>query len=178
MACVSCPTNAQSTAAVQPLQLGSVLPDVSGETITGSPIHLLGVVNGKIAVVMFSFSKGGGEDARAWNEHLNREYSGNSSVACSTVIELQAAPRLLRGIIKSALGRDMPPYIRERTIITYKDEALWKRRLAVTDSGHAYVLVLGEDGRVRWRSSKAFNDIEFGDLERKVLGQLRTVRSR
>lgn len=161
--------------AVQPLQLGSVLPDVSGETLPGSPIRLRGLLNGKIAIVVFSFSKGGGEDARVWNEHLDRDYSGNPSVACSTVIQLQDAPRLLRGIIKSALSREMPPYIRDRTIVTYQDEALWKQRLGVTDPGHAYVLVLGKDGQIRWRSSKAFSGFEFGGLERSVLGQLRNA---
>lgn len=165
--------SAQSTVAVQPLQLGSVLPDVSGQTLSGSPTHLRGVLNEKIAVVVFSFTKGGGEDARVWNERLDHDYSGNQSVACSTVIELQEAPRLLRGIIKSALSREMPTYIRDRVIVTYQDEALWKRRLGVTDPEHAYVLVLGEGGQIRWRSSRAFSDVEFGGLERNVLLQLR-----
>ena len=107
--CVYPLASAQSMVAVQPLPLGSVLPDVSGETLSGSPIHIRGALNGKVAVVVFSFSKDGGEDAQIWNEHLSHEYSENPSITCSTVIELQDAPRLLRGIIKSALSRDMPP---------------------------------------------------------------------
>lgn len=176
--CTSYPTEAQSAPGAQVLPLGSVLPDVSGETLTGSPNHVLDLVNGRVAIVIFSFSKDGGKDAQNWNEHLNREYSGNPSVACSTVIELQDAPRLLRGIIKSALSRDMPPYIRERTIVTYQDEALWKRRLGVTDPGRAYVLVLGEGHQILWRSSKAFTALEFDNLESSVLQQLRNARVR
>jgi hypothetical protein len=163
----------QSTTAVRSLQPGSVLPDVSGETISGGPSHLLGLLNGKVAIVTFSFSKAGGEDAKLWNEHFDHEWSGNPSVACSTVIELQDAPKLLRGIIKSALSRDMPAYVRSRIIVTYQDEALWKRRLGVTDNGHAYVLVLGENDEIRWRSTGAFNASEFGELEKTVREQLR-----
>lgn len=69
----------------------------------------------------------------------------------------------------------LPLNVIER-IVTYQGEALWKRRLGVIDPGHAYILVLGKNGRIRWRSATAFSGFEFGDLVRSVLEQLRNVR--
>ena len=78
-----------------------------------------------------------------------------ANVAGSTVIMLEAAPRL-RGIIVSELKKNMPPSMRDRTIVLYRSEKLWKQRLAVADDSHAYVLLLGPDGHMRWRRSRCF----------------------
>jgi hypothetical protein len=48
--------------------------------------------------------------------------------------------------------------MRDTTIVSYQNEDVWKQRLAVADESHAYVLVLGPDGHLRWRNSGAFNE--------------------
>ena len=139
---------------------------------SGGSLRLSDVVAGKTPVVVFSFSKTAGKDARLWNVHLDKDYGSNRLVAGSTVIMLEAAPRLLRGIIVSALKSNMPPSMRDRTIVSYQNEELWKRRLAVADDSHAYVLLLGPDGHMRWRNSAAFSDAEYTELKNKVQEEL------
>ena len=92
---------AQAQSATLALNLGDVLPDISGQTPSGGSLRLSDVVAGKTSVVVFSFSKTAGKDARLWNDHLYKDYGSNRLVAGSTVIMLEAAPRLLRGIIVS-----------------------------------------------------------------------------
>jgi hypothetical protein len=124
---------AQAQSATSGLNLGDTLPDISGQTPSGGSLRLSDVVAGKTSVVVFSFSKTAGKDARLWNEHLYKDYGSNRLVAGSTVIMLEAAPLLLRGIIVSELKKNMPPSMRDRTIVLYQDEKLWKQRLAVAD---------------------------------------------
>jgi len=163
---------ARAQSARSALSLGDILPDVSGQTPSGGSLRLSDVVAGKTSVVVFSFSKTAGKDARLWNVHLDKDYGSNRLVAGSTVIMLEAAPRLLRGIIVSALKSNMPPSMRDRTIVSYQNEELWKRRLAVADDSHAYVLLLGPDGHMRWRNSAAFSDAEYTELKNKVQEEL------
>jgi len=163
---------AQTQSAASGLSLGDILPDVSGQTPSGGSLRLSDIVAGKTSVVVFSFSKTAGKDARFWNDHLFKDYGSNRLVAGSTVIMLEAAPRLLRGIIVSELKRNLPPSMRDTTIVSYQNEELWKQRLAVADDSHAYVLLLERDGRIRWRNSGAFSDAEYTELKDKVQGQL------
>lgn len=86
-------TQAQSES---PVHVGDALPDVIGQDLFGSPTHLSTEVSGKVAVVVFSFSKSGGKDAQLWNRELLRDFGSDRSVELSTVIMLESAPRLLR----------------------------------------------------------------------------------
>ena len=171
----SLPTQAQSVA---PLHVGDLLPEVIGQSLSGTPAHLSTVIVGKVAVVVFSFSKAGGKDTQLWNRNLVRDFGSEGSVALSTEIMLEAAPRLLRGIIVSRLKSDMPPSLRGSTIVSYENEKLWKQRLRVADDSHAYVLLLGPDGRIRWMNSGALGDTEYKELKTKIHDSfmLRTMR--
>lgn len=169
---------AQAQSATSALNLGDILPDVSGQTPSGGSLRLSDVVAGKTSVVVFSFSKSAGKDARLWNDHLDKDYASNSLVAGSTVIMLEAVPRLLRGIIVSQLKNNMPASMRDRTIVSYQNEGLWKQRLGVADDSHAYVLLLGLDGHIRWRNSDAFGDAEYTELKNKVQEQLQFANQR
>jgi ATP10 protein len=162
--------SAQSTTTT--LNLGDVLPDVSGQTPSGGSLRLSDVIAAKASVVVFSFSKTAGKDARLWNDHLFKDYGSNRLVAVSTVIMLEAVPRLLRGIIVSELKSNLPPSMRDTTIVSYQNEDVWKQRLAVADESHAYVLVLGPDGHLRWRNSGALNEAQYTELKNKVQEQL------
>jgi hypothetical protein len=167
---------AQAQSATSALNLGDILPDVSGQTPSGGSLRLSDLVAGKTSVVVFSFSKTAGKDAQLWNDHLYKDYGSNPPVAGSTVIMLEAAPRLLRGIIVSKLKNNMPPSMRDRTVVSYQNEEVWKRRLALADDSRAYVLLLGSDGHIRWRNSGAFSDGEYTELKKRVLRELANQR--
>lgn len=168
-------TWAQSTAA--PLRVGDSLPDVAGQNLLGSQTHLSTLTTGKVAVVVFSFSKAGGKDTQLWNRQVLRDFGSNHSVTLSTVIMLESAPRLLRGVIVSGIKNDMPVSLRDSTIVSYENEKLWKQCLAVTDDGRAYVLVLGKEGHILWMNSDAFGTAEYRDLTTKIQEQLHSAKA-
>lgn len=163
---------AQSAAA---LHLGDALPDVIGQNLSGSPAHLSTAVAGKFAVVVFSFSKAGGKDTQVWNKNLLRDFGSDHSVALASVIMLESAPRLLRGVIVSSLKKDMPSSLQNSTIVSYQDEKLWKQRLRVADDSHAYVLLLGQDGRIRGMNSGALSDAEYKEVKTKIEEQFQSA---
>ena len=67
----------------------------------------------------------------------------------------------------------------DHTVVLYKDETLWKQRLAVSDDERAYLFVLGPNGHIRWTNSSAFADAAYERLRATVLmleqGQLRVA---
>ena len=154
------------------LRVGDHLPDVAGQNLSGTPTHLSTVVGGKIAVVVFSFSKSGGKDTQIWDRQLVGDFGSSPSVALSTVIYLESAPRLLRGVIVSGVKNSIPPPLHTSTIVTYENEELWKQHLNVADDSRAYVVLLGRDRRIRWVNSGDFSDAEYKQLKDQIEKQL------
>lgn len=168
---------AMQAQSVAPLHVGDALPDVIGQNLSGTPARLSTKTAGKVAVVVFSFSKSGGKDTQLWNKNLLRDFGSDHSVELSTVIMLESAPRLLRGFIVSRLKNVMPPSLQSTTIVSYENEKLWKQRLGVADDSHAYVVILGPDGRIRWMNSGALSDTEYKELKTNIGKQLQSAKS-
>jgi hypothetical protein len=150
-----------------PLQLGEVLPMVTGETLSGKQLELPSADAGSTRVLMFSFSKAAGADSRLWSEHLAKE---TGPVLSFRVIMLESVPRLVRGMAVAGIKSGVPAADRNRTILVYKDEDAWKKRLSVTDDKHAYVVLIDGKGRVGWMSSGPFTDGGYAEL-RKALSK-------
>lgn len=170
------PTDASAQSATEVLHSGDVFPNISGQTTSGKPIQLSNVIAGKTAIVVFSFSKAAGQDAHRWNDLLSKDYCSDHSLACSTVIMLASAPRLLRGVIVSELSRTMPPSMRDETIVSYQNQDSWKHRLAVTDDSRAYVFLLDPSGHIQWRNSGAFSYAEYTKLKSEIHEELQFVK--
>jgi hypothetical protein len=148
---------------VSPLQGGQTLPQISGQALTGRSIELPPAASGKPAVVIFSFSKTAGNDARSWNERLSRDFP--KDVPSFTIIMLESVPKLFRGMALSGIKGSMPIAMQDRTLVLYRDETLWKQRLAFPEDSRAYVILLGPDGRIAWRSEGAFTEAPYAQLK-------------
>jgi hypothetical protein len=140
-----------------------MFPQFSGQTLTGKSMELPTAAMGKPAVVIFSFSKTAGKDARSWNERLSRDFP--KDVPSYTIILLESVPKLFRGMAVSGIKGSMPILLQDRTSVLYRDETLWKQRLAFSDDSRAYVILLGPDGRIRWSSEGAFTEPSYARLK-------------
>lgn len=155
---------------VSPPQEGQTFPQISGQALTGRSIELPAAVSGKPAVVIFSFSKTAGNDARSWNERLSRDFP--KDVLSFTIIMLESVPKLFRGMALSGIKGSMPIAMQDRTLVLYRDETLWKQRLAFSEDNHAYVLLLGPDGRIQWRSEGAFTEDAYAQVKERLTRML------
>ncbi len=139
-----------------------MFPQFSGETLTGKAMELPAAALGQPAVVVFSFSKAAGNDSRSWSERLSKDFA--NAVPIYTIIELESVPKLFRGMALSGIKSSMPLLLQERTIVLYRDEALWKQRLAFSDGNRAYVILLDPDGRMRWNNDGPFTEASYAQL--------------
>jgi hypothetical protein len=149
-----------------PLHIGDTFPEFSGRTLTGKSLALPAAGADKFVVLVFSFSRIAGKDARQWNERLSRDFS--TAISAYGVVLLESAPKLFRGMAVSGMKSSMPLSVQNRTIVLYRDEELWKQRLAVRDNRRAYVLLLGPSGNVCWVNSGAFSHIEYSRLKNQI----------
>jgi hypothetical protein len=151
------------TLAVHP---GQMFPQLSGQTLAGKPLELPAAIMGDPAVVIISFSKTAGNDARSWNERLSMDFP--KGVPSYTIILLESVPKLFRGLAVSNIKSSMPVLMQDRTIVLYSDEMLWKQRVAFSEDSRAYVIMLGSDGRILWRCEGAFSEPSYNQMKDQI----------
>lgn len=158
-------------AAEPPLHPGDLLPSFSGQTLTGKTLQLPAAASGEPAAIVFTFAKAASKDARLWNDHLSQDFA--TAALLYQAIELESAPRLVRGMALSGIKSAMPPDRQDRAVVLYQDEKLWRQRLAVSDVNRAYVVLLGADGRILSMNAGAFTDAEYSRLK----GEMKTPQT-
>jgi hypothetical protein len=129
-------------------------PVTEGETLTGKKVALPTVFAGRSVVLVFSFSRNAGEKVRDWLEPLLKEGRDAWSVA-----SLEAAPQLIRPIIRGGMRKDMTPALRERTIVLYKNDKAWRKSLDVdrVKDDAPVLIMLDAAGKPVWRHNGFFD---------------------
>lgn len=147
------------------LKPGDALPPLAGKTFAGKPLDLPISAAGKVAVVIFSFSRGGGRDAQNWSQHLTKD---DPHLPIYTAIFLESVPHLFRPMVVSAIRNGMPPIMLDQTLLLYQQQTSWVRRLDVTDESYACVVVLEQSGRIRWIALGPFAGSQYLQLRKEV----------
>jgi hypothetical protein len=146
------------------LRIGDLFPSLTGQSLSGKPIAVPDTSSSRFTAVVFGFSRAGGDDAGRWGERLVSDSATRGRVNTITVAELGGAPRLLRGMIASGIKRGTPLEARDRMMVLDHDDALWKRRLSVGETSHAYVVLIAPNGRVKWMSEGGYDEAGFARL--------------
>ena len=146
------------------LRIGDLFPSLVAPALSGKQIAVPDTTSSRFTAVLFGFSRAGGDDAGRWGERLVHDSATRGRVEVVTVAQLGGAPRLMRGFIASGIKRGTPPDARDRMMVLDRDDALWKRRLAVSETSYAYVVLLAPNGHLRWKSDGPFDEARFTRL--------------
>lgn len=143
------------------LKPGDTLPPLAAQALTGKWLDIASVPGGNPTVVVFSFSRAGGRDARLWTQRLMKD---DPHLAIYTVIFLESVPGLFRSVAVAGIKESMPSALQDRTILLYRDENLWKERLQVVNERRACVMLLGPTRRIQWMTLGPFADALYGEF--------------
>jgi hypothetical protein len=138
---------------------GQALPNTSGETLSGKSIVLANAIRGHAAVLVVGFSKDAGDGCGDWAKAMRGD-PALSGVMVYQVAMLGAAPAFIRGVIKSAMRKGMSAEEQDRFVVLTQEEPAWRSYFGVNGDKEPYVVLMGADGRVRWRGHGAAKDLE------------------
>src|SRR5215831_18882347 len=88
------------------LHPGDLLPDLTGQTLSGQPITLSSATR-SAHVVVFSFTHASAGDSRLWIDHVTQD-AQDARTEVFQVIELESAPRLVRGMASAGIRSATP----------------------------------------------------------------------
>jgi hypothetical protein len=146
------------------------LPVTPAETLAGRKLEFPTALAGKPAVCVFGFSKEAGDRTKVWMTRLSQDGINAWSVA-----ELEAAPALVRGMIRSSMRKGTPQPLLERSLILTKDAKAWKHAVAAKQDNLPVVVLLDGAGRVLWTYEGLFDDERYRELKTK-LGEASAAR--
>jgi hypothetical protein len=136
----------------------SALPAFEGETLTGRKLSMPGAVHGHPALLAVCFTHASGPHCTEWGKRLESEFKSNGDLERYTVVFLEDAPRLVRGMAKSGIKSGVPKEEYDHYLIVTEHEKETKDAVHFQTPDDAYLLLLGTDGTVRWTSHGAVND--------------------
>jgi hypothetical protein len=139
------------------------LPVTPAETLTGQKLEFPTALAGKPAVCVFGFSKEAGDRTKVWMTRLSQDGINAWSVA-----DLQGAPALVRGMIRSGMRKGTPPQLLERSLILTRDEKAWKHAVESKHDNLPVVVLLDATGRVLWTYEGVFGDEPYRELKTRL----------
>jgi hypothetical protein len=128
------------------------MPETEGETLAGTKIRFPSMLQGKPAVLVFSFSKEAGEKVPGWMKPLLERNENAYSVA-----NLEAAPRFIRGMIRRGMRGMMPAEHQARGLVLTQNEKAWRALLNVKDDKIPWVARVDASGKIVQQWSGAFD---------------------
>ena len=101
--------------------------DFSPEALrkNGKPIVLADAVHGHVTAIVAGFSREGGTHCGEWVKALHAD-AALANVDVYQVAMLAGAPGFIRGMIKSAMKKGVPPAQQDHFVVLTEDEKLWR----------------------------------------------------
>jgi len=139
---------------VSHLLAGDSLPLLTGHSLSGDAVELPSEARGRRAVILFSFSREGGQRAKDWIQHLSLEIPG---VSIYSVVFLETVPGPFRGVVASGIKSRTPQQQQGRTLLVYTKTNAWKQQLQSCDLEDVCVLLLKPDSHIGWMTGGSFS---------------------
>ena len=144
------------------------IPSSHAETLTGQKLEFPAALRGKPAVCVFGFSKDAGDLTKIWMTRLNQD-----GVNAWSVAELEKAPSLVRGMIRSSMRKGTPQSLLEHSLILTKDTDLWERAVSANGDRLPVVVLFDADGQILWKYQGAFGDEPYRELKDRLAAAAR-----
>lgn len=122
------------------------MPKIEGENLAGQKVLLPDAAAGKVAVLIFGFTKASKGPTSAWADKLNADFGTRPDFTLYQLPVLEDVPRLLRGVVISGIKKGVAENTREHFVPILRDEAELKKVVHYQEPNEAYLVVLGRTG--------------------------------
>ena len=136
----------------------SPLPGFEAETLSGKKLTMPGAVQGHRTVLNVGFTHASGPHCTDWAKRLETEFKNNTALERYSVIFLEDAPRLVRGMAKSGIKSGVAKEDYDHYLIVTEHEKEVKAAAGFSAPDDAYLVLLGPDGSIRWKFHGAVTD--------------------
>ena len=145
-------------------QADQPLPRIEGESFADQKVVLPDAARGKIAVLIFGFTKASKEPTSAWANKIQAEFGVRSGFVLYQLPVLESVPRLIRGMVISSIKKGVTESMRAHFIPILRNEAELKELVSYKAPDDAYLVVLDPNGQVVLQTSGQFSEGAYGEF--------------
>ncbi len=143
------------------------MPHIEGESLSGHKVALPEAAAGKVAVLIFGFSRASKEQTGPWADRLDKDL-GQADVDVYQLPEIQEAPRFVRGMIISGMRKGVAENKRDHFVVLAQDEDELKKLVSCTEADDAYLVLLDRQGRMVRQTHGAASPERVGEIEKAI----------
>jgi hypothetical protein len=149
-------------------QTGADLPKIEGQSLAGNHIVLPAAASGKIAVLIFGFSKASKTANNAWAHKISHDFTGQSALLIYQLPVIEGAPRFIRGMIVSSMRKEVPENARDHFVPLVQGERELKTFVHYKEPDDAYLVVLDRSGKVIKQAHGPLNEATYAQIREEI----------
>jgi hypothetical protein len=134
------------------------MPKTEGESLAGNKVVLPDAAAGKVAVLVFGFTKASKTPTSAWAAKLRADFETRPGFELYQLPVLEDVPRLIRGMVISGMKKGMAENKQDHFVPILQGEAELKKFVHYSQADDAYLVVLGRAGNVLEQTHGALED--------------------
>ncbi len=141
---------------------------VEGESLSGHKVVLPEAAKGKVAVLIFGFTRASKAPTSEWVKKLSADFGTRAGFELYQLPVLEDVPRLFRGMAISGMKKGTPENMRDHFVPLLQGEAELKRLVGYREVDDAYVLLLDRGGNIIRQTHGAFTDQNYLALQTAI----------
>jgi hypothetical protein len=149
-------------------QASPTMPTIEGESFAGRKVRLPDATRGKIAVLIFGFTKASKEPTSAWGAKIQSDLGSRAGFEIYQLPVLEDVPRFIRGMVISSIKKGVPESLRDHFVPILQHESELKKFVGYQEKDDAYMVVLDTTGRVVYQLHGPFSDAAYQKISDEV----------
>ena len=156
-----------SPAATVP-QTGDRIPPVHGTTFTDVKVDLPQALHGKVGIFVIGFSQDSRDAITTWGKKLAGDFYDSPTVAYYEMPVLASVPRLLRSFVEGRIKASVSDRGKPHFLPITENESAWRSLVHYSDPNLPYIVVVDDQGTVRWQAQGAPTDATYAALKHEL----------
>ncbi len=143
-------------------------PHLQEDNLAGQQVTLPDAASGKVSVLVLGFSHASGTPTGAWAKRIQSDFGKSTSFTLYQLAVLEAAPRMIRGMIVSGIKKGVPESQRANFLIVVHQEDELQKLVRYQEADDAYIVVLDRNGKVAYQIHGGSVDPAYAEFREKV----------
>ena len=144
------------------------MPRIEGESFAEQKVMLPDDAKGKVAVLVFGFTKASKGPTSAWGEKVFSEFGKQAGFALYQLPVLEDVPRFVRGMVISGMKKGIQENMRHHFVPILQGESELKRLVNYKEPDDAYLVVLDPSGKIVQQMHGSFSDAAYEQLRKEI----------